>query len=320
MKQQDSAIVGVREAVRPGTALALLGVVSFSLTFPTTSLALGGFGPWTVAGGRCLAAGVLAACCLAARRVALPARRQWPGLAAVACGCVLGFPVLTTLALRMTTTSHSAVVVGLLPLATAIVGASRARQRHSRRFWLAAAVGAAAVLAFTVVQSHGAPSGADLLLFAALVLCAFGYAEGGRLAAEMPGWQVIAWALVLALPVTAAMTAVSVVREPMRPDVTAVLGLAYVAFVAQFGGFVVWYRGMAELGVARASQLQLAQPLLTLVWSVVLLGESLPPLAPVTAVVVLLCITVTQRTSTPDRQRTWRQHDHAATAARGPRP
>jgi drug/metabolite transporter (DMT)-like permease len=299
MRDDGSATRTSREAVRPGTLLALAGVLSFSFTLPATTLALGGFGPWTVASGRCLVAGVLAGCCLAARRVPVPARRHWPALAVVAGGCVLGFPILTTLALRLTTTGHSAVVIGLLPLATAVVGASRARRRESRgqsrRFWLAASVGAAAVLAFTVAQSHGAPSVADLLLFAALVVCAFGYAEGGRLAAAMPGWQVIAWALVIALPVTAPLTALAVATEPMHPDGAAVLGLAYVALISQFGGFVVWYRGMAELGVARASQLQLAQPLLTLIWSVVLLGEHLPTLAPVTAVVVLLCITVTQR-------------------------
>jgi drug/metabolite transporter (DMT)-like permease len=295
MRDQGSAIGRLREAVRPGTGLALLGVVSFSLSFPATSLALRGFGPWTSVSGRCLIAGIVAACCLAVARVPLPARRHWPGIAVVAAGCVLGFPILTTLALRVSTTSHSAVIIGLLPLATAVVGARRARQRQSRRFWGAAGVGAVAVLVFSVLQSHGAPSGADLLLFAALVVCAFGYAEGGRLAVDMPGWQVIAWAIVFALPVTAPMTAVAVATEPIRLSASTVLGLAYIALISQFGGFVVWYRGMAELGVARASQLQLAQPLLTLVWSVLLLNESLPPLAPVTAVIVLLCITVTQR-------------------------
>jgi drug/metabolite transporter (DMT)-like permease len=287
--------------------LALIGVVSFSLTFPATTLALRGFGAWTVAGGRCVIAGVIAACVLAVLRVPLPARKHWPGIIVVAVGCVLGFPILTTLALRVSSSSHSAVVIGLLPLATAIVGARRARQRQSPRFWLAAACGAVAVLAFTVLQSHGTPSVADLLLFAALVVCAFGYAEGGRLASVMPGWQVIAWALVFALPVTVPITAVAIATEPIHVGVSAVLGLGYIALISQFGGFVVWYRGMAELGVARASQLQLAQPLLTLIWSVLLLDESLPTLAPVTAVVVLLCITVTQRE---------KNHDQLATARR----
>jgi drug/metabolite transporter (DMT)-like permease len=319
MKAKGSAFASAREAVRPGTGLALLGVAGFSFTLPATTLALRGFGPWTVASGRCLVAGILAACFLAAGRVPLPARRHWPGLAVVAIGCVFGFPILTTLALRVSTTGHSAVVVGLLPLATAVVGARGARQRQSWRFWLAAAAGAAAVLVFTILQSHGAPSGADLLLFAALVLCAFGYAAGGRLAATYPGWQVIAWALVFALPVIVPMTTLALVNEPIQPGGPAVLGLAYVALISQFGGFVVWYRGMAALGVPRASQLQLAQPLLTLIWSVVFLGEALPPLAPVTAVFVLLCITVTQRDRTDNTALdTGSQRDHAGTAGRGP--
>lgn len=126
-------------------------------------------------------------------------------------------------------------------------------------------------------------------------VCAAGYAQGGRLAAHMPGRQVIAWGLVVALPVSALVTVCALPVEPVRPTAEALVGLAYVAAVSQFGGFVVWYRGMAVIGVPRASQLQLAQPLLTLGWAVALLGEDLPPLAPATALVVLACIAATQR-------------------------
>lgn len=279
----------------------MLGVLTFSFTFPATALALQGFGAWTAAGARCVLAAALAALCLKAAKVALPARSQWRGIAVVAGGCVVGFPILTTLALRTSSTAHSAVVIGLLPLATAVVSSRLTGRRPSRAFWLAASAGAVAVVVFSIQQSHGLPTPADLLLFAAVVVCAFGYAEGGRLAAEMPGWQVIAWALVLALPVTAALTAVALATEPLHVGPQALLGLGYVALVSQFGGFVAWYRGMAMIGVARASQLQLAQPLLTLVWAVLLLREQVPAAAPVTAVAVLACIVVTQRarTATP---------------------
>ena len=273
-----------------------LGVLSFSFTFPATALALRGFGPWLTVGLRCAAAGVVAAVFLAALRARRPRRDQWPGLVVVAAGCVLGFPVLTTLALRTSSSAHSAVVTGLLPMATAVVASLLTRRHPPRAFWLAATAGAVAVVTFTVLQSHGAPSTADVLLFVALLVCAFGYAEGGRLAGELPGWQVIGWALVLALPVTVPLTAVALVVEPARIGVAPVLGVAYLAVGAQFGGFYAWYRGMAEIGVARASQLQLAQPLLTLVWSVRLLREQFSVAASVTAVVVLGCIVVTQRT------------------------
>ncbi|WP_380278584.1 DMT family transporter [Kitasatospora purpeofusca] len=308
MRAQDSATPSPAVAARPatapapsgapGTVLAALGVLSFSFSFPATAWALTGFGPWTATGLRGLLAGVLAALCLAAARVPLPERRHWPGLLVVSAGCVLGFPLLTTLALRTSSTAHSAVVIGLLPPATAAVAAVRSRRegrRPSGLFWGAALAGAVAVLGFTLVQSHGRPGVADLCLFAALLVCAAGYAEGGRISRELPGWQVIGWAVVAALPVTALTTALALPAEPVHPGAKAVVGLLYTAAVSQFGGFVVWYRGMALIGVPRASQLQLAQPLITLVWSALLLGEELPAAAPVTAVVVLFSIALTQR-------------------------
>ncbi len=174
----------------------------------------------------------------------------------------------------------------------------RTGRRPSRAFWAAALAGASAVLVFTLLQSHGRPTVADLYLFVGLVVCAAGYAEGGRLSRDLPGAQVIAWAVVAALPAMALTSAVGLSTEPVRLGAKALVGLVYIAAVSQFGGFVLWYRGMAGIGVPRASQLQLAQPLLTLVWSVLLLGEDLPAAAPVTAVVVLVCIAVTQRART----------------------
>ncbi|MFB6440113.1 EamA family transporter [Streptomyces sp. NPDC056411] len=278
-----------------GVLLAALGVAAFSLTFPATAWALEGMGPWTVVMLRSVLATVLAGGALAVFRVRVPERRHWAGLAVVAGGVVLGFPLLTTLALETSTTSHAAVVVGLLPLTTAACSALRTGARPSRTFWTASLVGAAVVIGFAVQQSGGAPSRGDLFLFAALLVCAAGYTEGGRLARHLPGWQVIGWALVLALPVTVAGAAVALSVEPLHLNGHAVGGLLWLAFGSQFLGLVVWYRGMAAIGVSRASQLQLAQPLLTLVWSVLLLGERLPPAAPAAALAVLACIAVTQR-------------------------
>ncbi|MFD5094950.1 DMT family transporter [Amycolatopsis thailandensis] len=295
MRLDDSAIADRAVAVRSGTLLAALGVLAFSFTFPATVWALKGFEPWTATGLRSVLAALVAGTCLRVFRVPLPRRDQWRGLAVVALGCVLAFPILTTLALQTSSTAHSAVVIGLLPMATAVISSRLTGHRPSRRFWLAAAVGASAVVVFTVGQSGGGLSTADLFLFGALVLCAFGYAEGGRLAREMAGWHVIAWALVLALPFTAGFAVFGLATEPLHVTGEGIVGLLYVALISQFGGFFAWYRGMAEIGVARASQLQLAQPLLTLVWAVLLLGEHLPAAAPVTALIVVACIVVTQR-------------------------
>ncbi|MFF8372316.1 DMT family transporter [Streptomyces lydicus] len=278
-----------------GVLFAALGVAAFSLTFPGTAWALEGMGPWTVVMLRSVLATALAGGALLVFRVQVPERRHWAGIAVVAGGVVLGFPLLTTLALETSTTSHAAVVVGLLPLTTAACSALRTGARPSRTFWIASLIGAAVVIAFAVQQSGGAPGRGDLFLFLALLVCAAGYTEGGRLARHMPGWQVIGWALVLTLPLTAAGAAVALSTEPLRLTAHAVAGLLWLAIGSQFVGILVWYRGMAAIGIARASQLQLAQPLLTLVWSVLLLGERLPPAAPAAALAVLACIAVTQR-------------------------
>lgn len=278
-----------------GTLFAALGVLSFSLSFPGTVWALDGFGPWSATGVRGVIAAVIAAVALLATRSSLPTRADWPGLVVVAVGCGIGFPLLTTLALQTSSAAHSAVVIGALPMATAMISAFRTRRRESAAFWTAAGTGGATVIAFTLLQNRGEPTVADLYLFGALLLCAAGYAEGGRLSAHMPGWRVIAWGVVLAAPVNIVVSLWALPHEPMHLTSKALVGMAYVAAISQFGGFVVWYRGMGLIGVTKASQIQLAQPLLTLVWSVLLLGEKVGPAVPFTTVTVLLCIVVTQR-------------------------
>ncbi|MFD3439287.1 DMT family transporter [Streptomyces sp. NPDC058685] len=295
MTAQDSATRSMPIAVGNGTLLAALGVVAFSLTFPSTVWGLESFGPWSLVGLRSALAALIAGAFLLALRVPLPERRHWGPLAVVAGGVVVGFPLLTTLALQTSTTSHAAVVVGLLPLTTAAFAAVRTGRRPSRTFWLAALAGAAVVIAFTVQQSGGALHTGDLYLFGALLVCAAGYTEGGGLARQMPGWQVIGWALVFCLPLALAGSAVALAHEPVRMTAHGVIGLLWVAAGSTFFGLYVWYRGMASIGIAKASQIQLAQPLLTLVWSVGLLGEEISPAAPVAAVAVLVCIAVTQR-------------------------
>ncbi|GGT22142.1 membrane protein [Streptomyces atratus] len=282
--------------------LAGLGVVAFSLTFPSTAWGLESFGPWSLVALRTLLAAAIAGGVLLAGRVPVPDRRHRAGLVVVAAGVVVGFPLLTTLALQTSTTSHAAVVVGLLPLTTAVFSSLRTGARPPRAFWIAALAGAAVVIAFTVQESGGALSGGDLYLFGALLVCAAGYTEGGRLAGIMPGWQVVGWALILSLPLAVAGAAVALPLEPVRLTAHGVIGLVWVAAGSTFFGLYVWYRGMAEIGVPRASQLQLAQPLLTLVWSFFLLGEEVSAAAPVAAIAVLVCIVATQRTGLARRR------------------
>ncbi|WP_405710895.1 DMT family transporter [Streptomyces sp. NBC_00046] len=304
---------------RGGLVLAGLGVFTFSLTFPATAWGLESFGPWSLVALRTLLGAVIAGGALLLGRVAMPDRRHRAGLVVVAAGGVVGFPLLTTLALETSTTSHAAVVVGLLPLTTAVFSSLRTGARPPRAFWIAALAGAAVVIVFTVQQSGGALSGGDLCVFGALLICAAGYTEGGRLARVMPGWQVAAWSLVLCLPLAVVGVAVALPAEPVRLTAHGVIGLVWVAAGSAFLGLYVWYRGMAEIGVPRASQLQLGQPLLTLLWSFLLLGETVPAAAPVAAVAVLVCIAATQRAGRDGRPRRAARTPHRAKSAPGHR-
>lgn len=278
-----------------GLVWAALGVLAFSLTFPMTVFALRGFDPYVVGAGRSVLAAVAAAVCLAAVRAPLPRRHQWPGLVAVAVGCGIGFGLLSAIALGHTTATHAAVVVGLLPMATAVAAVARSDERPSVLFWLASGAGTAIVLGYAMAHGAGALAAPDLLLLAALVIGAVGYAEGGRLARQMPGWQVISWGVLLAIPVSLPFTVVAAIDTPPHPAAVAAAGLAYLSLVSMFAGFFAWYRGLATAGIARASQVQLLQPLLTIGWSALLLGERPGLGAMFTAIAVLGCVLVGQR-------------------------
>jgi drug/metabolite transporter (DMT)-like permease len=285
-------------ALPPGLVLGLLGIVGFSFSLPATRLAVADFDPWLVAFGRATVAAALAATYLLVTRAPRPTREQARSLAIVAAGVVVGFPLLTSLALEVQTAAHGAVVIAILPAATAVAAVKRAHEHPSRAFWLAAAAGFVAVLAFVIAQrmsSPPTPQIGDLFLLGAVVLCAIGYAEGGALSRTLGGPTTICWALVLCAPLTASVTAVAIGLTGLHAGATAWLGFAYVAVVSMFLGFFAWYAGLARGGVARIGQVQLAQPVLTLGWSAALLGEHVGVAAVVTALAVLACVAATQR-------------------------
>ena len=294
MRDSDSGTAAPPVAVL-GLLWAAVGVVAFSMTFPATALALRGFDPVLVGAGRTVLAALLAGGSLLLRRPPLPSRTQFRALVNVAVGCGLGFGVLTAIALQQVSASHAAVVGALLPVTTACVAVLRAGERPAPLFWLATGGGAAAVAVFALHHGAGALTPADGLLVIALLVGGLGYAEGGRLARDIPGWQVVSWGVILALPAAIPLTAAAAVLHPPHPTAVSVLGLLYVASVSMFLGFFAWYRGLATAGIARASQLQLAQPFLTLALSALLLGEHPGVDALLAAAVVILCVVGTQR-------------------------
>ncbi len=303
MSTADNAIAvgtvtpAARPLLPPGLALGALGVLVFSFSLPATRLAVADLDPWFVAFGRAGVAGVLAVAVLAAVRAPRPTAGQWRGLVLVALGVVVGFPLLTSLALRDVPAAHGAVVVCLLPAATAVMAVLRAGERPSVPFWLASGAGLTTVVAFAATRGAGGIEPADGLLLGAVLVCAMGYAEGGRLARDLGGTRTICWALVLSLPVAVAVAvAAGVPAEPGGSIGTdAWLGFAYVSLFSMFLGFFAWYAGLARGGVARIGQVQLAQPVLTLGWSALVLGEAVGAGEAVAAAAVLACVVATQR-------------------------
>jgi drug/metabolite transporter (DMT)-like permease len=275
--------------------LGFLGVLAFSFTLPATRVAVEQLDPTFVGIGREAFAAIPAALILLVTRAPLPSRLQLRRVGVVAFGVVFGWPLFTAIALQGLTSAHSAVIVGILPAATAVAAVLRAGERPARRFWLASLAGLIAVLAFAASQGAGLPSTGDLLILIAVALSAIGYAEGGALARELGGWQVICWAVLLSAPLSIPIALVAAVGSDVHGDADAWLGFAYVAGVSALLGFFPWYAGLARGGVAKIGQIQLIQPLLTLAWSAALLSEHVSAITLFAAVLVVLCVVGTQR-------------------------
>lgn len=256
-----------------GWMSGFLGVLIFSGSLPATRVAVMDFDPVFLTVARAAIAGLLGLLLLLIFRQPRPAKADLVSLAIVAFGVVLGFPLLTALALQHVTSAHLIVFVGLLPLATAIFGVLRAGERPRPAFWLFSSLGSAAVVGFALVQGFAASPVGDLLMLGAIIVCGLGYAEGASLSRKLGGWQVICWALVLSLPIMVALTLFTLPASFAAVTNGAWAGLAYVSLFSMLVGFVFWYRGLALGGVAGVGQLQLLQPFFGLALAATLLGE-----------------------------------------------
>ncbi len=264
-----------------GLWFGFVGIVIFALTLPFTRMATGTpeaplMSGLFIAFGRAAVAGLLSAVLLLAMRAPWPTRAQWKPLVITALGVVFGFPLFTSIALRHVEAVHASVIVGVLPLATAVVGALLHRQRPSFGFWVFAALGSVLVVAFAMLRSGSSGLGihsADLMLLAAMACAAVGYGYGGRLSQTMRAEHVICWALVISLPVT--LPAGWITRPVIDQPASAWWAFGYLAVFSMWLGFFAWYRGLAMGGTVRVSQVQLVQPFMSMLFAVPLLGERL---------------------------------------------
>jgi drug/metabolite transporter (DMT)-like permease len=281
-----------------GMLNGLTGVVIFSGSLPATRLAVMQFDPVFLTFARAASAGLLALLLLLVLREKWPDRRDLISLCIVAAGVVVGFPLLTALALRHVTSAHSIVFVGLLPLATAIFGVLRAGERPKPIFWLFSALGSLLVAGFAVAQGFAASPLGDLLMLAAILVCGLGYAEGAQLSRRLGGWQVISWALVLSLPLSLAASIHVMPASFADIEAPALAGLAYVSLFSMFIGFIFWYRGLAQGGIAAVGQLQLLQPFFGLALAATLLHEPVSPGMLAVTLAVILCVFGARRFAT----------------------
>jgi drug/metabolite transporter (DMT)-like permease len=278
-----------------GWGSGLLGVMIFSGSLPATRVAVADFSPIFLTSLRAVIAAILGATFLFTLQQARPARGDVVPLAIVALGVVVGFPLLTALALQHITAAHSIVFIGLLPLATAIFGVLRGGERPKPAFWLFSILGAATVAGFAISRSDGGSVVGDLLMIAAIVLCGLGYAEGATLSRRFGGWQVISWALLLSLPMTAI---IALFTQPVSwgsVSVPAWISLAYVSIFSMLIGFLFWYRGLAIGGIAGVGQLQLLQPFFGLSLAALLLHEPVAWTMIASTAVVVLCVAGAKR-------------------------
>lgn len=272
-----------------------IGVVIFSGSLPATRLAVMEFDPVFLTVIRATLAALLAVLLLGVFKEKRPTRQQWLPLAIVSLGVVIGFPLLTALALQYVTSAHSIVFIGLLPLATAVFAVWRGGERPRPVFWLFSLLGSALVVGYALSQGLTAAPAGDLLMLLAVLVCGLGYAEGATLSRSLGGWQVICWALVVALPVVAPLSLLLAPSSVSGISLSAWLSLGYVALFSMLIGFVFWYRGLSQGGIAAVGQLQLLQPFFGLALAAGLLHEQVSLGMLLVTLMVIACVAGARR-------------------------
>jgi drug/metabolite transporter (DMT)-like permease len=285
-----------------GLALGVLGVVLFGGTLPATRLAVGAIDPLFLTAARAVIAGLAGIVVLTALRRPIPPRALWGELLLTGLCTIVGFPVLTALAMFSVPAAHGGVVLGILPLATAAAAALVAHERPSLGFWLASLAGAAIVFAFVLSRSEArAFALGDLFLLGTVLSGAFGYALSGRLSLRMPGWEVVSWQVVGFLPFSALAALALWPRDLAAIPLQAWAGLAYVGLVSQYLAFFVFNAAMAAAGVARVGQLMLLQPFVIVLLAALVNGEPIRASTLAYAVAVVATVLIGQRMSVKRR-------------------
>ncbi|OTG92350.1 DMT family transporter [Acinetobacter sp. ANC 3832] len=284
------------DKINQGWLNGLIGVIIFAGSMPATRIAVTGFNPEFLTGIRAVIAGVLGLICLIALHQTKPNKPQTHSLIIVAVGVVIGFPLFTALALQTISSARALVFVGLLPLSTAIFSVLRTGERPNLKFWFFAILGSSFVIGFMLLHGQDQILAiGDLYMLASIILCGLGYAEGGKLSRELGGWQVICWALVIALPFMILFSLYSLPENFDQVTSSSFMGLLYVSTFSMLIGFFFWYKGLALGGIAKVGQIQLVQPFIGLILSAFLLGEHVSLSMILVSCAVVLCVALAKK-------------------------
>jgi drug/metabolite transporter (DMT)-like permease len=278
-----------------GMLIGFVGILIFSLTLPVTKIAILSFDPYFIAFGRATLAGALALAYLVIFKEPMLAKADIGKLVVIALGVVFGFPIFTTVAMAYGSSSHGAVILGMMPLASTVIGAIRFGERPSVGFWMVSLLGAALVVTYALLKSSGSFTLVDVLLVLGGICACIGYVEGGELSRKMNPRAVISWALVISLPANIVFSYLTFDSAYLNVGTFAWSIFVYLSLFPMFLGFFFWYEGLAIGGIARVSQVQLIQPFCTLIVASILLGDSLTWTNVVFAVLVVSTVILGKR-------------------------
>ena len=279
-----------------GMLIGFVGISIFSLTLPFTQMAVNEMSPFFVAFARASIAGICALILLIFTKSKFPNKIQIRRLIIIVIGVIYGFPIFTSIAMKTLPSSHSGIVLGILPLAMSLFAAIKYKEKPSSSFWMISIFGTFIVISYTFIDNNGSLIIEDLWLLFAILFAAIGYSEGGTLAKEMGSIGVISWALVISLPINLFASYLFYEINYSSISFQAIISLTYVGLFSMFIGFFFWYKGIAIGGISRVGQVQLIQPFLTIVGAYFLTNEKITTLNILFAFMVLIVIIIGRKT------------------------
>ncbi|RHW05907.1 DMT family transporter [Bacillus cereus] len=298
----------MKNNIRKGMLLGIIGVICFSLTLPATKTAVPYFGEAIVGLGRVIIAAIIVGIIFIKNQENIPTKNHMKSLWIVAIGAVLAFPLLSTYAMKSLPVSHGAIEVALLPLATAGFATWRGGEQLSKRYWTASIISTITVLLYAVYLGLGQIQMGDITLIAAVLILGLSYAEGGKLSKDLGSWKVIAWANLMGAPFFIIPVGLSISSDMLQAPIEAWISLFYLAIVSQFLAYIAWYGGMSLGGIAKVGQLQYLQPFLMIIFSVLFLGESITWLTIVLAFIVVTCVIVGKKDPSVKKEAYYERH------------